>query len=71
MTKATNITICMMSVRQPPLSTLLTLRFLPLRVKGMPVARDTFRFARVTPDIRFREKPPFLGIYLTLFNMAA
>jgi hypothetical protein len=60
--KATNIAICMVRVRQPPLRVLFNLRCLPLRVKGIPVVRDIFRFALVTLDIRFRGKTPFFGI---------
>jgi hypothetical protein len=37
-----------------------TLRCRPDFVQGMPVARETFRFAAVMPSNRFHENPPRL-----------
>jgi len=45
--------------RHPPLVTILpTLRCRPLLVSGIPVVRDIFDFAFVTPIARFHENPP-------------
>jgi hypothetical protein len=42
-----------------------TLRCRPDLVHGMPVARDTRRFAFVTPNWRFQLQPPlFIAVHL-------